>query len=288
MPRISSGGYDPATVRSGPRVPSYIWTGHENRTSRVIRPTGIKPNWHLILSVSGEGSFRQPGFELPLRAGDLILFPPDCYQDYGAVDGASWENYFAHFAPRPTWHAWMRWPEAGSGVRHVSLPEGPIRTGVLDAMLRCDRYAHSAFSSYAHELALSALEEAILLGAHQARFGRSGREPSPGIARVVQVIESDLTKAFTVRLLAREAGYSPSRFAHLFKQEIGEPVIAYINRLRISTAARLLEAEGMSVKEAAHAVGFRSPFYFSRMFRRFYLIDPSSFRRHAAGLRLER
>ena len=285
MPRTTSVRYDPATARNGPRVPAYNWTGHEDRTSRVIRTTGLKPNWHLILTVSGRGSFRQPGFELPLAAGDLILFPPDCYQDYGGVDGARWENHYAHFAPRTPWHAWMRWPEAGRGVRHVSLPEGPIRAGVLDAMIRCDRYAHAAFSSYAHELALSALEEAILLGAHQARFGRSTAQPSPGIAHVVQVIAADLTRSFTVRDLARAAGYSPSRFAHVFKQEIGEPVIAYINRLRISAAARLLEADGMSVKQAAHAVGFQSPFYFSRMFRRFYLIDPSGFRRHAAGLR---
>ncbi len=131
--------------------------------------------------------------------------------------------------------------------------------GVLDAMKRADHYAHSAFSAFAHELALSALEEAILLGAHQARFGVAGDELSTGIARVVAHIAGDLCQRFTVRALAREAGFSPSRFAHVFKDEIGEPVIAYINRLRIREAARLLEVEGMSVKQAAAAVGFRSP-----------------------------
>ena len=288
MPRPSAIRYDPASARSGPRVPAYIWTGHEVRSDRSIRPTGIKPNWHLILTVAGAGSFRQPGFEQLLQPGDLILFPPDCYQDYGALSGKSWENFFAHFAPRPTWHDWMHWQEVGKGLRHVSLPEGSIRTTVLEAMIRCDRYAHSAFSNFAHELALSALEEAILLGAHQARFGSSATTPSDGIVRAVQTIEADLTRSFSVRMLAREAGLSQSRFAHLFKQEIGESVIAYINRLRIREAARLLEAEGLNVKQVAQAVGFHSPFYFSRIFRRFYLMDPSSFRRYAMGLRLER
>ncbi len=286
MPASGATPYDPATARLGPRVPAYIWTGHEFRKDRAVRPTGIKPNWHLILTVSGNGSFRQPGFEQGLAAGDLILFPPDCYQDYGALPGATWENRFAHFAPRPTWHAWMYWQESGRGLRHVALPAGATRASVLDAMVRCDRYAHSAFSNFAHELALNALEEAILLGAHQARFGRGADQPSEGIVRAVQTIEADLTRTFTVRMLAREAGLSPSRFAHLFKQEIGEPVIAYINRLRIREAARLLESEGLSVKAAAQAVGFHSPFYFSRIFRRFYLMDPSSFRRHASGLHL--
>jgi AraC family transcriptional regulator of arabinose operon len=64
-------------------------------------------------------------------------------------------------------------------------------------------------------------------------------------------------------------------------------VIAFINRLRIREAARLLEAESMSVKEVAAAVGYSSPFYFSRQFRRFYFIDPTGFRRHAAAMRPE-
>lgn len=267
----------------GKRVPSYIWTGYERRTNRTVRPMGIRPNWHLILTVGGSGSFRQPGLEVPLALGDLILFTPDCYQDYGAIDGHEWENYFAHFPPRPQWHAWMRWPAVGQGLHHVHLPEGPVRQGALEAMIRCDRYAHAAFSSFAHELALSALEEALLLGAHQVRYGRSG-EVSAGIAAVVQAINADLRQRFTIAGLARLAGLSPSRFAHVFKEEIGESAIAYINRLRIREGARLLEVDALSVKQAAAAVGFQSPFYFSRQFRRFYRMDPTSYRRAASGL----
>ncbi len=109
--------YDPAVARGGKQVPAYIWTGHQHQVGRVVRPSGIKPNWHLVLTVSGRGSFRQPsdpGLELPLIAGDLILFAPDCHQDYGPRRRrAVVENIFAHFAPRPQWHAWMRWPKAG-------------------------------------------------------------------------------------------------------------------------------------------------------------------------------
>ncbi|MBA3709420.1 MAG: hypothetical protein H0W83_11460, partial [Planctomycetes bacterium] len=102
--------YDPAAVRNRDRVPSYIWTGHQVATARVIRPKGIRPNWHLILTLSAGASFRQPGFERELAIGDLILFSPDCHQDYGPMDRRPWENIYAHVAPRPHWHAWMNWP----------------------------------------------------------------------------------------------------------------------------------------------------------------------------------
>jgi AraC family transcriptional regulator of arabinose operon len=286
MPARTQEPYDPSRVRHGAnRVPSYIWTGHEQdrRSGRTFRPRGIPPNWHLILTLSGKGSFRQPGREHPLARGDLILFTPWCYQDYGPVEGESWENLYAHFAPRPHWLPWMRWPKLGDGLFGLSLGEGEEFTRVLAAMQRCHGYAHASFSSFAHELALSALEEALLLGAHQARYGQGGERRSPAIGRAVEAITTRLSERHSVRSLARIAGLSSSRFSHLFKQETGESVIGFINRLRIREGARLLEAEGLSVKEAASAVGYSSPFYFSRQFRKFYFIDPSGYRKNAGA-----
>jgi AraC family transcriptional regulator of arabinose operon len=281
--------YDPASVRTGRgRSPLYIWTGYQRGgTNRAVRPRGLKPNWHLILVTAGRGSFRQPGVELALGPGDLILFSPDCYQDYGPEPGGSWDDIFIHFSPRPHWHPWMRWPKAGEGLFHVRLREKAARDGVREAMLRSHRYAHSTFSTFAHELALAALEEAILLGMHEAVYARgaAGGRRSPGIARAVETIAADLRRRYSIPELARIAGASPSHFAHCFKAEIGEPVLAYVNRLRIREAARLLETEGMNVTEVAEALGYSSPFYFSRQFRRFYFINPSGFRRHTSSLK---
>jgi AraC family transcriptional regulator of arabinose operon len=283
--------YDPAAVRGRGRAPSYIWTGYQQGvTRRAFRPRGLKPNWHLILTTAGRGSFLQPGVRLPLEPGDLILFAPDCYQDYGAEPGQSWDDIFIHFSPRPNWHPWMRWPRVGNGLFHVHLREGEVRDRVRDAMLRCHHYAHASFSTIAHELALNAVEEALLLGIHEAIYpvGPAGDDErgrrSPAIARAVEAIASDLRRRLSIRSLARIAGLSPSHFAHRFKEEIGEPVLAYVNRLRIREAARLLEAEGMNVTEVAESLGYSSPFYFSRQFRRFYFLSPSDFRRNTASL----
>lgn len=274
--------YDPERVRRWDRVPAYIWTGRQVARTRVVRPHGIRPNWHLILTLGGAGSFRQPPrLEVPLSRGDVILFTPDCHQDYGPTEGGAWENLFVHFAPRPQWLPWMRWPRVGDGLFLVRLRADALAHAEA-ALTRCDAYAHSSFSSFAHELALSALEEAILLGAHEARYAAGDAHRSPAIARAVQAIAGDLARRHSVPSLARVAGLSGSRFSHRFKEETGESVIGYINRLRMREAARLLEADEMSVKEVAAAVGFASPFHFSRQFKKWYFIDPTGFRRHAA------
>lgn len=273
--------YDPSSVRRADRVPAYAWTGRQVARSRVVRPRGIRPNWHLILTLGGTASFRQPGREVPLSRGDAILFTPDCHQDYGPPPGGAWENLFVHFSPRPQWLPWMRWPRVGDGLFLVHLRPAALAHAEA-ALTRCDAYAHSSFSSFAHELALSALEEAILLGAHEARYAAGEARRSPEVEAAVQAIAADLAERHSVPSLARLAGLSPSRFSHRFKDETGESVIGYINRLRMREAARLLEAEELSVKAVAAAVGFASPFHFSRQFKKWYFLDPTSFRRHAA------
>jgi two-component system response regulator YesN len=50
---------------------------------------------------------------------------------------------------------------------------------------------------------------------------------------------------------------------------------AVINRERVMLAYRLIHEQGKSVKEAAYAVGYQDPFYFSRVFKRTLGIPPS-------------
>ena len=77
--------------------------------------------------------------------------------------------------------------------------------------------------------------------------------------------------------LAGVAGLSPSRFAHRFKADTGDSPIAYLTKLRLRQAARLLELRGRSVGEAARDVGFDSPFYFSRQFKKQYGVSPREY-----------
>lgn len=62
-----------------------------------------------------------------------------------------------------------------------------------------------------------------------------------------------------------------------FRTSRGLTIGEHITRLRIETAKRLL-ADGMSIKEVAFAVGFRSPAAFAARFRRSTALSPRQFR----------
>jgi len=77
-------------------------------------------------------------------------------------------------------------------------------------------------------------------------------------------------------------GMSPFRFSRSFRETYGITFQDYVIRYRIIESCRLLRNPNMHVTDIAYAVGFNDASYFSRTFRRYVGVSPSSY---AAELR---
>ncbi|MFF1301347.1 helix-turn-helix domain-containing protein [Streptomyces sp. NPDC058307] len=135
-----------------------------------------------------------------------------------------------------------------------------------------------AHGTTARELALGALEEVVLLTAGAALGNRNGTGVDPRVQRAQELIAADPGAPHTVRSLAVQVSLSPSRFAHLFTQELGRSPIRALREARLQHAARLLESTDLSVERVAAASGFASPFHFNRVFRDRYGTPPGAYR----------
>ena len=76
--------------------------------------------------------------------------------------------------------------------------------------------------------------------------------------------------------MAEAVHYSPGHLNALFRDATGEPLVRYLNRLRLEKAHALLTRGEMIVKQAAEAVGIHDPLYFSRKFRQHFGVSPQS------------
>jgi len=103
----------------------------------------------------------------------------------------------------------------------------------------------------------------------------------PRIAHVIAHMNSTIDASPSVSELASLAGLSPSRFAHLFRDEVGTPPGRYLQRLRMQRARVLLERTFLTVREVMRQVGFRDPSHFARDFRRYHGVAPSVLRGRA-------
>lgn len=82
--------------------------------------------------------------------------------------------------------------------------------------------------------------------------------------------------------LAEALHVSLSTLAHRFKAETGRTAVDHIRWLRIRAARGLLGRRGATVKSVAQAMGFSSPFYFSRVFKEVTGLTPQAYLRKQA------
>ena len=64
-----------------------------------------------------------------------------------------------------------------------------------------------------------------------------------------------------------------------FKELYGQSVNGYIRAVKMKKAKELLEESIMNLSQITHAIRIASPSYFRRLFKEFYQITPSEYRK---------
>ncbi len=98
------------------------------------------------------------------------------------------------------------------------------------------------------------------------------------IAAAIDHIYQNLDHQLTLAEIADVAHFSPFHFHRLFKAFRGEPLAAYITRLRVETAAQLLRHSSDSIETIAYRVGFEAPASLNKAFRALYDTTPTNYR----------
>lgn len=251
-----------------------LFTGHFYETSgyRAYRPRG-GGDWLLIHTISGAGRFGHAGGDLIVGPGDWVMIRPGTLHDYAvAPSDKHWELLWAHFQPRPDWLAWLDWPEVSPGLMMLQITEAALvaRFHNVHGLFHSDLRRREAF-------AMNALE-ALLLDCDRLNPRAVSDRYDPRVLRAADYLDRNLARKISLREVAVAVGLSESRLAHLFRSETGQTVQNYLEALRMRRASELLLRTGLPVQRIAEAVGFESPFYFSRRFRRWTSQSPLAFR----------
>jgi AraC-like DNA-binding protein len=97
------------------------------------------------------------------------------------------------------------------------------------------------------------------------------------IDNIINLIQKNYMKSYSVEELANIAGLSSSHFRLIFKKITGMSVIQYQNYVKINVAKDLLMSNSCNVTEAALATGFSDIYYFSRLFKKITGQNPSKY-----------
>ena len=98
----------------------------------------------------------------------------------------------------------------------------------------------------------------------------------------LSLIHSHPERRWTLERLASEVGIARSTFAAEFSAVVGEPLMQYLTRLRMTHAAEMLRWQPVAVADVAWNVGYESVASFGRAFRKYYGTTPAAYQRAQA------
>ncbi len=89
----------------------------------------------------------------------------------------------------------------------------------------------------------------------------------PKILNVIHYIEKSYAEEITLEKLSEIAHFNPRYFIRYFKKNTGLSPMDYVLNLWLNKAKKLLQETGLPVQEIAELSGFKSAYYFSRVFK---------------------
>lgn len=108
-----------------------------------------------------------------------------------------------------------------------------------------------------------------------------------GIAKVIDMIEEQLTGEIDYAALAEELTLSLYEFRRIFSFVVGCPLSEYVRRRRLTLAAsEIVSSKEVSIQQISEKYGYSTEAAFSRAFKEQHGVAPSALRESDAGIRL--
>lgn len=238
----------------------------------LLRPFG-RVDYHILYIAEGACYPSIGGREREAAAGSLVFFFPGERQEYRFRADTPCTSYYLHFsgtAPAELLH------EVKEGTERI-YEIG--KSATLTELLSRTAEEYTLSLPAAEGVTGGYLLAMLSLCLRKIRLLKEGRTEATGkIADVCRTMLATLAEDRPIAYYAALCHLSESRFSHLFHEVTGQSPLAYLGDARLRRAEELLSDTALPVSAIAEAVGVKSPYYFSRFFKRHTGVSPSDYR----------
>ena len=241
------------------------------------------PFTELFYVVDGKGEFNIQGQRFPVKPNDFVIInpqvehtelsSPDEPLDYIVlgINGLS----FSNLTPVS---------EGGHPFSFFNLrDEQKDILRYLNAMVQ-----EATSQSMSYELVCHNLLEILLIKIlrHQHFDLEVGKQSkaTKDISFIKHYLETYYHESIQLEDLASMTHLSRFYISHSFKKEIGMSPMEYLIAIRIKESKILLRTTNYSISQVADIVGFTTPTYFSKQFRKSTGISPTDYREQYQGV----
>lgn len=251
---------------------------HSRPIFSTDRPDGRR-DFQLLYIASGKGHFCINGRERIIDEGNMVLYRPDEPQQYFYYAADRTEVYWVHFTgcDVSTILQYYMLPETENVFFTGSSPDYQWLFRQMIQELQLCR------ANYEELLSLLLRNIFLMINRYLKEGGSTGSDVRNEIERAAHYFNEHYNQPLSIDDYAASRHMSTCWFIRSFKQTIKVTPMQYILSLRMANARNLLETTDCNITEAALAVGYDNPLYFSRLFRRHVGMSPTEYRKARAG-----
>ncbi len=181
--------------------------------------------------------------------------------------------------PRAYWADWLEWHSKTHEVGRLSLPNNNLLLE-FDRLFANIEQTQKSGRRFGEELGMNLLERLLLRSMEEDPLSPQ-RIMDPRVIEACQFITGNLAGELRIDEVARHVCLSPSRLAHLFREQVGINILRWREDQRVIRAKLLLQTTQEPIATIGRVVGYDDQLYFSRVFRKRVGVSPSDFRRRS-------
>ena len=241
-----------------------IWDLHKKQENHV-----------LVYCLKGNGIAIIGNEQIPVSSDQFFIVPSgDVFKFYSVINENS-RLFVAHFNGEKT-----RLFSQGFSVVRSLIPSVSNLVANRE-MLFSEIFNNLAKGFHDENLAYVNLCFGHLLGtfiyAHKTSDDFAD-DANPAIRQAIGFMNKNLSEKLTLKKISAEAGYSPTYFTTLFRNETGYSPLSYFSHLKILKATELLDYTRTKIKAISFQLGYSDPYYFTKDFKKRMGMSPRQYR----------
>lgn len=226
-------------------------------------------NHELVFVIKGRGKIVYEKREVTVSENDVVYFYPGIKHALYVEDEPYMEFYAVHFSPE-------------ENEKKLNLPDiFNIKGNFKPAELMGELLKTWSGREYMFEWRQELLMSEIIYTLYKLMYIKNEVSASNDIriTRVIDYIHKNPYEKHTVESLCRISELKKSFFCENFKKLTGLSPISYCIKLKLEFSKSMLMESDMTIRKIALKCGFNDEFYYSRMFRKYFGISPSEYRK---------
>ena len=241
------------------------------------------PFTELFYVVDGKGEFNIQGQRFPVKANDFVIINPQVeHTELSSPDEPL--EYIVLGIRGLSFSNLTPVSEGGHPFSFFNLrDEQKDILRYLNAMVQEATAQQMSYELVCHNL-LEILLIKILRHQHfDLEVGKQSKA-TKDISFIKHYLETYYHESIQLEDLASMTHLSRFYISHSFKKEIGMSPMEYLIAIRIKESKILLRTTNYSISQVADIVGFTTPTYFSKQFRKSTGISPTDYREQYQGV----